>query len=886
MVLKTNRRRILWSIASLVCLLALGACSTKRNTFTRRAYHNLTSHFNVYWNGEQSLINGDKQLKNKIKDDYSQVLRVYNYGTKSDAMSLNSAMDRAIEKSSICVQKHSMKFGGKERVKWIDDSYLVMAKGHFYKQDYIAARRTFDFVATEYHYNDIAQVANMWLIKTYIETEQYSKAVALMESVLAKTYGMKKLPKELAQNLNLVIADYYIATENYNDAVKYLKRGIVECRNRDLATRSMFILGQIYQRQGDEARAKEQFYKVIKRNPVYEMTFESQMNIAKVHSSGDAKGLFKMLDKMLKDHKNEEYIDRIYYAMAELSFNQGDTDKGIDYLRKSVAANKGNSVQLVMSSLRVADIFFDRSNYVLSQAYYDTAVQAMDKKYEGYDSIMNKSLTLNDLVANMMVVETQDSLLRVAAMDSITRNQLIDKIIADYILEEQRLAELERYNEQLALMGVTTNASPTQNSTSTGKEWYFYNPTSVSRGMTEFTKKWGTRKLEDNWCIQDKKSVAAAMEDPFASSDDGSGESKINDTTASLTPRDRGYYLTDLPFAPEAKEEAHKQINTALNNLGFTYMDRLRDYPRSIESYEDMNSRYPDNPYLYSSWYALYTMYGHLGNTEKVNYYKSLILTRNPDSDYAQVIVDPDYFVKQEAKRNEASALYEKTYNAYQSGQYYRVKMNAERALELYPADTALVPRFEFLLAVARGRLETVDTMAAYLYKLVKTYPNSSITPYAAQVLSKVNDEYDLGYDLTGIIESEGENKVVKKESPYILEPEAKHFAMIVCNSKKIRTEPLKVRLSDFNKKEFGIRSFSVKSVMLDDERMLITIGDFSNLKDAKDYITALFLTDYVFGGLDTQSYEVLPISLRNYPVFYQNKDIIEYREFVNQSKK
>ena len=64
-----------------MALLLLSGCSTKKNTLTRRMFHNLTSHYNVYWNGEQSLKNGDKQLKTSVKDDYSQVLRVYNYGT-------------------------------------------------------------------------------------------------------------------------------------------------------------------------------------------------------------------------------------------------------------------------------------------------------------------------------------------------------------------------------------------------------------------------------------------------------------------------------------------------------------------------------------------------------------------------------------------------------------------------------------------------------------------------------------------------------------------------------------------------------------------------------------------------------------------------------------
>ena len=45
--------------------------------------------------------------------------------------------------------------------------------------------------------------------------------------------------------------------------------------------------------------------------------------------------------------------------------------------------------------------------------------------------------------------------------------------------------------------------TPAPNTTTTGA-WYFYNPSTVSFGAGEFTKKWGSRKLEDNWRRLDK----------------------------------------------------------------------------------------------------------------------------------------------------------------------------------------------------------------------------------------------------------------------------------------------------------------------------------------------------------------------------------------------
>ena len=496
-------------------VLLLGGCSTKKNTFTRRAYHNLTSHYNVYWNGQYSLEEGDKQLKHSVKDDYTKVLRVYNYGTKTDALALNSQMDRALQKTSVCVQKHSMKFSGKERVKWIDDAYLVMAKAHFYKQDYISAKRTFDFVSTEFSYNDIALVSNMWLVKTYIETKQYSKAIATIELLQSKTANMKKLPKELYRNLDLTIADYYIATKDYRRAIDYLKSGMLANNNRDMRTRCMFILGQIYMELNDGPRATEWFRKVTKRNPEYEMLFEAKMKMARMGSAGNAKELYKMLNRMLNETKNEEFIDRIYFSMAELAMREGDTDKAIRYYRESVANARTNQIQRAKSSLTLATLLFDQNNYELSQAYYDTAVRAMNKEtYPEYDSIAKISQTLTNLVGYLTVIRDNDSLIRVANMDSVSRNALIDKIIADVIEQERIEKERQEYEEQLALMGGAVGKTEVKDDDpKASANWYFYNPTTLQSGFTEFSRKWGMRKLEDNWRISDKRNIGKAMAD-------------------------------------------------------------------------------------------------------------------------------------------------------------------------------------------------------------------------------------------------------------------------------------------------------------------------------------------------------------------------------------
>lgn len=896
-----NRFRI---ILLLVSVLILASCSTKKNKWNRRVYHNLTSHYNVWWNGEQSIKEGEKNLKETAKDDFTKVLNVFNYGSKEDALSLNSNMDRAIEKSAICIQRHSMRFNGKEYVKWIDDAYLSMAKGHFYKQDYIPARRTFDYIVNSYRNDKNSHTANLWLAKTYIETEQYHKAEAILQSLIVAMSENDKMPKYVRQNLDLVLADYNIRLKNYNEAIKYLKSALLTSKDKHAKVRAMFILGQIYEYQRDYERATEQFNAVIKKHPNYEMTFEAKMSLAKCHQTKDTTDIMKMFWKMLDDNKNADYKDRIYYAMADIAIRENNEPLGIEYLKKSVATSTNNNKQKVMSSLKAATMLFDNKEYITSQAYYDTVVMSIDRTYPEYDSLLNLSVVLGDLVANLNTYQLQDSLLRLADMDSVSRNKIIAQVIEDYKAEQERIKKEEELQKQLALLGNDAIVSMTTTDMLNSKAgWYFYNQSTVTRGANEFRTKWGNRVLEDYWFISNKRSMMPEDEEtednPFANMTEEEianlseeelikmkemmNEKNSTDTIV-LTPTDPEYYIKQLPFTEEQKKDANTQILEALNNLGYIYYDNIEDYNNSIEAYTEMNKRYPSSEHELSSWFYLYKMYNSKDEKDSANYYKELVLNKYPESNQAKIIIDPEYFIKEKEKGQEASNYYAKTFEAYQNGQYRRVRMNVEKARELYANDTALMPRFEFLDAISTGHLDVVDSMAYALYRLVNKYPTSSVKPHAMEVLLKANEMYNLGLP----VESARQKKETKveKEYPYNYNANDKYYVVVLCNSKNVRINPLKVRISDFNKDSFRMLQLEVKNVMLNKQESLVTIETFDNVSQAEDYKTAMFINDYIFGGIKEEHYKVFIISKTNYPIFYSNKNVEEYLEFWNENHK
>ncbi|NOX85301.1 MAG: tetratricopeptide repeat protein [Chlorobi bacterium] len=879
-----QRNIILFTFSGLLLLLAIAGCSTKKNTWTRRAYHSVTCHYNVYWNGEQSLKEAEQTLKESNKDNYNEILRVYNYGTKKTAQGLYPKLDRTIKKASIGIQKHSMFFGGEEKIKWVKYSYFMMGKAHFYKHDYISARRVFDYVAKQYEDDPIHYNGYLWLAKTFIETENYAKAEAAL-NFLQSRLKEKDFPYDVKRDLPLVSADLYIAMGKYDMAYGFLERGIELGNKRDVIIRANFILGQINQMEGNLNLASEFYKRVIKMNPDYIMDFEARINMAKSYDegTGDSKNINKVLLKMVKNFQYNEFKDQIYYALAEVALKDHNIEKAVEYLKLSVSSSKNDDFQKTTSSLTLADLYFERGNYPGAQAYYDTAASFLPEDYPNFDAIKNKAAVLSELVTYAQTIQTQDSLQKLSAMDSTQLYAVIDGIIENYKKEkEKKEQEVEEAMSGggVEFVDIGGGGRPGQ---SLGGKWYFYNPQAISMGRSAFIQKWGNRKLEDYWFITDKRGLLQGSQELQQEEGEIVSSDSVQGQQLPSNPETRAFYLVNIPSTPEAIRASDSIIVEAYKKLGFLYLEKLNDTAKALQTYLDFQSRYPDNKYRLESWYALYKIYNETKNTDKANYYKDLIVSNYPDSDYAQVILDPDYYTKLNAAKNESAKLYERTYKAFEREQYYRVITYANRAMEQFPEDTALMPKFLFLRAISIGKVDVPDSLYAALDHLIVTYPKSQVTPMAQSVLRMLQLEYGLGITEEQKKALEEEAAKGEETSPFTFAPQKMHLFMLIINSTDVKINPLKVRLSDFKKKYFRLKRLNVKSLMLDNQRTLITIGNFQNKAAADDFYSALKNDKYVLSGLSPDDYQMFTISINNYPIFYREKNVKLYEEFFNK---
>lgn len=851
-------------------VVCCGSCSTKKNTFTRRFYHNMTAHYNGYFNGNEALKDGVAALDKAHIDDYSKVLKIYRLGTADDATAQNTNFDKAFTKASTVAQKHSIFIKNKEYVRWIPEAYLLIGKSYFYKQEYKLAAEAFDYIIKQYDNWPIRYNAMLWLVRCYDEQKKYEKSestLALVQSKIEK----KLVPKSALKEYPVVYADYELKQENYEQSIEYLISGIELNKKKALKVRLRFILAQVYQKTGNPTEATKLYDKVIRMNPAYEMAFNAKINKAICFdaTSGNSKELKKLLNKMAKETKNKDYLDQIYYALAEICMKEQDTTCAIDNYKLSAEKSVSNTNQKATSYLKLANLYYSKPEYELAEAYYDSTMTVLPTDYPDYKKIKTLATTLSDLVDNIRIVELQDSLQKLSKMTPEERNKIVNDIITSVIKEEQKKQEAEYLKQQnIYTAGESTIAS-------TSSSWYFYNTTTVNFGKTEFVKKWGSRKLEDLWRLSNKQ--AESTFDDGTDDSDTSGTDTTIVTTSDL--KDKNYYLKNIPSTPEDFAKSDEKIAAALYSIGQIYQSDLLDYTKAVETYEELIKRFPQNEdYVLKTYYQLYLIYDAASDAAKKEYYKNLVCTKGPESDYCNMIKDPNFKKISTENKNLAALLYEETYNSFLEAKWDSVLAKSTRAINQYGKDTSLLPKFYYLKAAAQGNSKDSLGMVASLKYIIDNYSGSSIKN-KAQVLydfctGKTKESSTSKTDTTNKTNTSPEGYTVDDDALYL------YVVVVKLTDKNTKIADIKNALSDFNTKNYSATKFTVSNIFLDNKQQMITISNFENRTKAMLYYNAIKGNTTVFGKLKPADYTQFVISVDNYPVMYKKKDIDNYYKF------
>lgn len=864
----TPVHRIFFRASALFLLLAIAGCSRSKDSFTSRTYHRMVTKFNPLFNGEQAFLSGQQAVAKAHKDNFDEILDVYFVPTEKEAGSVKPDMNRAIEKGAKVIQEHSMEIQNKEKNSFIDDSYLLVGKARFYKREFLSALETFNFIIQNYGEEKLADEARVWAAKCLIETENYLSAQANVE----KLYRNKKTKKRIKVEALSVFAQVEIAQKNYEGAIQLLTQAIDKTREKQEEIRWLFIIGQLHARLGNHLEASEKFKEVIKKGPPYELLFQAQLNRAKNYDVDlqNPNKVFEELRAMLRDDKNYDNRDQIYYVMAEVSERLDEDARVEEFLGKSIRVSTINDWQKGLSYLKFGEINFDNRMYPVAAAYYDSAFAVLPKDHKRYEEVRIKKESLGALVENLETIETQDSLQRIANLTEKQRLAFIENLIEDLKRKDQEAKEAEERNQgNLLALG---NDGGAGNATTSLGGFYFYNQNLRSVGVRDFRNRFGNRELEDNWRRADKKtdgSFAQKNTRDTEENDGSSGEQGEGDEKYKVAQ-----FLENLPLTEEKMEASHQLIIDAFLAIGVIYKEELKDYRAAGKELEKLLKRYPNLDIKGRVWYTLYRIYTLAEDEVEANKYKNLILSEFPDSEFASLILNEGKPQK-EVDKSAAKLLYVEALTAYDSLEYSLALKLATKGVEAY-GSTEFGARFYLLRAYSMAQTPEKDKLSLALRAVVDLYPNTEEAEAANKVLAQMAEP---------VVDSKKGAQSGKEEenSLYSYDAAAPHRYILVVPNVGVDMNSLRNDISDFSTTFFKLESLNSRTIFLDKNNQIVIVNTFSNATKALNYYNTLLNQSILVPHLPVQSAKHFVISNDNFQTFYKDKDVESYLTFFNE---
>jgi tetratricopeptide (TPR) repeat protein len=817
--------------------LILAGCSVEKNTDASRFYNSMTAKYNIYFNGYENYKAGLANIAKNHRDDYAELINVFEYSDPASISLCSGDMERAILKASKLIAlksitarpeiKDNRQLSNKEKTllemkeynEWVDDSYLLIGKARFYKHEFTEAASLFDYSILNANDPEIKTEAAIWLARVNSETGKYNESSRILSEIEIN----EKTAKSLTAMYFTTSADLYVKQKRYNEAIEPLLRAVDLVSGKRTKYRLTFLLAQLYAKTGNGAMATENFQKVIRMRPPYDLEFYARINIAGVFdvNSMDPGKMKKELEKMLRDSKNVDFQDQIYYALGNMAMRENKEDEAVEYYHKSAMARSQNQNQRGRSFLALANYYFDKPDFISSAMYFDSTVYFLDPAFPEYKDIVEKSQSLNALVSQLNIIQREDSLQKVARMNESQRSVLISSLIAEATREETERTSSE-YTDRYNLGQFYENERRFQGNIDQEGKWYFYNQSAMAFGRTEFRRRWGDRKLEDNWNRSNKTRVSIAQ---FGGGDEASVQDRKDTTAAVSNYKKPEFYLKDLPLNDSLMAISDEKIANALLNAGKAYAERLTDFPRATETYESLITRYPQSELIPEALYNLYRV-NRENNGARSEVYRQRLLQQFPESEYARILSDPAYYEKKMAEMKLAEKTYDDAYTAYKEERYNDAITLCVDGLQRFPQDQ-LAPKFQLLHAYAVARTNDERSFKAELNTLVKTWPKTKESERAQEIITYLDQKSpELKVE---------EEKVIAAEL-YKKDTTVTHVFALIINDPAFNINQATFDVISYNIDNYTNKNYRTEGSLATNKYIMITVSGFPDYAQAMDY--------------------------------------------------
>lgn len=709
-----------------VFVLLVTGCSLEKKSAVNRGLQNLTAHYNILFNANEILRQKQESYALSFVDSYNEILSVY-----QDTTSKTAGPDKDLEEAKAKANKI---INIKEQSHYLGDAYLVLGKASYLEGDYFQAAEFFSYVIRSFSKETkLTEEATIWKARTLIYLNQLPQAKLVADSAIQNIN--KKTKKSIIADAYATKLQYDIDVQNYTEGETMAQQAIHYCKDKKQRLRWMFIMAQLQELNNKPKDAFTNYTHIMNSNASFEMAFNASLNRIRIeeNANGTKESRIDRLRELIKNENNKDYLDQIYYQIGDQYLVNKDYDNAIKNYHLSTHFSRKNQNQKGMSYLRLADIYFtNRVDYPRAKKYYDSTLLNLSPSYPGYQMIKKKNDNLQLLTDRLETIAREDTLQMLAKLDDKTRAKRIDAMVNREILQQQAQAIAEApVNES------TGNGGPRAGS-SGASTFYFYNSNAVSQGYADFKRRWGNRKLEDNW----RRSNRASSDITSSSSQNLDPDAPAGQMAENKNGITAGAYrkqLTDnLPLTPALLAQSNQRIYNAYTDIANFYRDVLGDKKDAIATEELLLSRFPNTPDKPAIYYNLYRLYSDV-DPSKADLYKNLLLKGYPETAFAKIIVDPNYIKNATDSDAEINALYNNAYDSYAKRDYKNTITLIDQLQQQRPGNKWSA-QLAYLRAISAGHLEKLDAFKADLNGILTKYPTDRlIVPLVQQHLAYIN---------------------------------------------------------------------------------------------------------------------------------------------------
>jgi len=707
----------------LVLMLAvLAGCSG--NSFVARRFDDFTAHYNKFYNANRTYRQQERKLREgDVKIDTDHYLAIYDTPQQRGR---SAEFEKVITKSADLLRNHP-------KSKWVDDALMLIGKSYFYQGNFVGAEQKFNEIINLD--GKLKEEAEFWLARTLVAGQSRASA----EDIIGASLAEEDLDKKWRAQFLLLRGDLRTDEGLFQAAIDDIEDGIREIDKGDIAARALFLLGQLYESEGQFEEAADAYRRVQSKKPLYELSYAAHIGRARaIGMHLEAEDGLAILERMMRDNKNYQNRYHLAYMHARLTAAAGDPDGARSEFREQLYPNDPTRKTALRGEVhyRLGEIYRDYlGDFYSAGLHFDTASSVLrtpttqNQEYAPDAIVDAKELaaTFREYRETRDQLHRMDSLLYLGTLDQAAFDSAVAAVRVHLAEEAARIQEeLERRKAETRFRQAATanesnpnapNRQPTVAATS--GTFGFLNHKNLQRvqeAFLDFKDIWGDRPLVPNWRREEAVALAqrAALQEAQAKGEVDPEAAGQIESVRFLPPVD----IFEVPRDSASQAKMHAERAEARYRLANVLFLSIGLPDSAAVWYRKVIDEDGDQSVAARALYAMAEVHDALGDQDASLRTFERVIEKYPDSDFAARARARLGYEAQESNEvtdslEVATARYDEVYRLWMAGEDSAAINGMLRLAADYPTvDLAA----KAMLAAARIFLETANRTGSDYY--------------------------------------------------------------------------------------------------------------------------------------------------------------------------